>query len=429
MNTTTTLGTAAKFQIVTRDITLTAHAGAVLLQDFIQRLEVAAVLNEHLHLKARQRGYPEAERALALCWNMILGGDCLRDLDVLRGDPGLHELLGVRSLLAPTSAGEYLRQFELGDLACLQNVLGTLAARLRPHQTSTRVTFDLDASLYEQCSTRKDGSRKNYKGQVGYYPLFCFWAEEGALVYSHLLRGNARACTKAAYVLRQALRLVPPAHPRFLRADSEFYDWDFIALCEQEQITYAITADQSPQLKAVVAALPESAWRKFAADAQVAEVEYTPTRGTAHRYLAKRRPGRDRAGQFVWRYHLVVTNDRQRSPKKLLRWYYQRCTMENQIKEHKHDFGLEKMPTQRFQANWAWLLLGQLAWNLVAWFKRVCLPASCHPQTVKTVRQRLLQVAGKIVHQSRQLFLVISDDYLFQDLWRFALEKLSHFKT
>lgn len=429
MNTTTPLGTAANFHIVTRDITLTAHAGAVLLQDFIQRLDVAAVLNEHLHLKARQRGYSEAERALALCWNMILGGDCLRDLDVLRGDAGLHELLGVASLLAPTSAGEYLRQFELGDLTALHNVLGTLAARMRPHQTSTRVTFDLDASLYEQCSTRKDGSRKNYKGQVGYYPLFCFWAEEDELVYSHLLRGNARAVTKAEYVLRQALRLVPAEKPRFLRADSEFYDWDFIALCEQERITYAITADQSESLKAVVAALPDSAWRRFTGDAQVAEVEDAPTRRAAHRYIVKRSPGRDRAGNFLWHYHVIVTNDRQRSPKNVLRWYYQRCTMENQIKEHKHDFGLEKMPTQRFQANWAWLLLGQLAWNLVAWFKRRCLPASCHAQTVKTVRQRLLQVAGKIVHQSRQFFLVISDEYLFQDLWRFALEKLTAFKT
>lgn len=423
------LGTAAKFQIVTRDCTLTAQAGAVLLQEFFDRLGVASVLNHHLHLKARRRGYSEAERALALCWNMILGGDCLRDLNALRGDPGLHELLGVASLLAPTSAGEYLRQFELGDLQSLHRVLRELAARMRPHQTSTRVTFDLDASLYEQCSTRKDGSRKNYQGQTGYYPLFCFWAEEDELVNSHLLRGNARAVTKAEYVLRQSLRLVPPDVPRFLRADSEFYDWDFIALCEAERITYAITADQSESLKTLIAALPEGAWRKFAGDAQVAEVEYTPSHRSAHRYIVKRALVRDRAGQCDWRYHVIVTNDRKRSPKKVLRWYYQRCTMENQIKEHKRDFGLEKMPTQRFQANWAWLLLGQLAWNLVAWFKRLCLPASCHAQTVKTLRQRLFQVAGKIVHQSRQRFLVISDQYWFQDLWRFALEKLTHFKT
>ena len=195
-------------------------------------------------------------------------------------------------------------------------------------------------------------------------------------------------------------------------------------MCEREQLTYAITADQTKPLKARLNALPESAWRLFAGDAQVAEFDYAPARRAPHRYVAKRMPGRDAEGEFCWRYHVIVTNDRRRAAKKLLRWFFQKCAMENLIKEHKNDFGLEKMPTQRFQANWVWLLIGQLAWNLVAWFKRLCLPVECHTQTVKTLRQRLLKVAGKIVHQGRQRFLVLSADYLFQDWWSFALKQL-----
>nr|MBA3439667.1 transposase [Pyrinomonadaceae bacterium] len=63
-------------------------------------------------------------------------------------------------------------------------------------------------------------------------------------------------------------------------------------------------------------------------------------------------------------------------------------------------------------------------WNIVAWFKRLCLPQHCHTQTVKTLRHRVLKVAGKIVHQSRQLFLVLSEEYRFRDLWSFAFNKL-----
>ena len=422
---TTVIGKAFKFNVCFRDVTLTGHAGIVLLRDFIERLGLPALIDERLQVKARERGYPEAQNVLALCWNLILGGASLRDLDVLRGDAGLPELLGVDTLLAPTTAGEFLRQFDLGDITALQCLLRAVAAVVRPWQKSDRVTMDLDPSLYAQCSAQKDGARRNYKGALGYYPLFCFWAEAGELLCSHLLRGNARAITKAKWFLTEVLRSVPAGLKRFLRADSEFYDWDFIALCEREQITYAITADQSKALKAVLQALPESAWRHFAADAQVAEFAYAPTRRAAHRYLAKRMPGEDANGEFCWRYHVIVTNDRRRGAKKLLRWFYQKCAMENLIKEHKNDFGLEKMPSQRFQANWVWLLLGQLAWNLVAWFKRLCLPATCHTQTVRTLRHRLLKVAGKIVHQSRQLFLVLSEDYLFQDWWSFALKQLA----
>jgi hypothetical protein len=406
-------------------VTLTAHAGLVLLRDFIARLSLPELIDEQLQIKARQRGYPESQNVLALCWNLILGGDSLRDLDVLRGDAGLVQLLGVESVLAPTTAGEFLRQFELGAITKLQALLRGAAEVVRPWQLSQSVTMDLDASLYAQCSERKDGSRMNYKGEVGYYPLFCFWAEEGELLFSHLLRGNARAIAKAEWFLSEVLRRVPGGKQRFLRADSEFYDWDFIRLCESEQITYAITADQTKQLKAVIAGLPESAWRHFAGEAEVAEFQYAPTRRGPHRYIVKRMPSREAGRAFCWRYHVIVTNDRRRSAKKLLRWFYQKCAMENLIKEHKNDFGLEKMPSQRFQANWAWLLIGQLAWNVVAWFKRLCLPPPCHRQTVKTLRHRMLNIAGKIVHQSRQLFLVLSEDYLFQDLWRFALKQLA----
>lgn len=108
-----------------------------------------------------------------------------------------------------------------------------------------------------------------------------------------------------------------------------------------------------------------------------------------------------------------------------MQWALGRCTVENLIKEHKHDFGLEKMPANKYHANWAWLLIGQLAWNLMAWFNRCCLPAACHCLTLGTLRHRLLNVAGKIVHQSRQLFLILSNENLFRGWWEFALKQLA----
>src|SRR5205085_11292283 len=172
--------------------------------------------------------YPEAENILSLCWNSLLGGDCLLDLNVLRGDVGLPELLGVESILAPTTAGEFLRAFGMGDLIDLQRVNRLVAARVRPLQKSTRLTIDLDPSLYEQCSTRKQGSRMNYKGEVGYYPLFAFWAEEKEMLATHLMSGNRNAPPKVVWFLKQALAAAPPQKARFLRADSEFYVWELL---------------------------------------------------------------------------------------------------------------------------------------------------------------------------------------------------------
>lgn len=423
---TTVLGKAFKFNLCFRHDKLTAHAGIVLLRDLIEKLGVPQLLDENIRVKARERGYPEAENILSLCWNSLLGGDCLLDLNVLRGDAGLRELLGVESILAPTTAGEFLRAFEIGDLIDLQRVNRLVAARVRPLQKSTRLTIDLDPSLYEQCSTRKQGSRMNYKGEVGYYPMFAFWAEEKELLATHLLRGNARAAPKAVWFLELALKQAPPDLPRFLRADSEFYTWELIEFCQANNFTYAITADQTEGIKQALADLPETAWKHYAAGLQVAELWFAPSGHTAHRYIAKRqRIFNKKSKQHEWRYHIVITNDVKRSAKKVMQWALGRCTVENLIKEHKNDFGFEKMPTHKFHANWAWLLIGQLAWNLLAWFNRCCLPEQCHRLTLGSLRHRLLNVAGKIVHQSRQLFLILSDENLFRDWWEFALKQLA----
>lgn len=421
----TVIGKAYKFNVCFREQTLTGKAGVVLLREFVARIGLPELIDAELHLKQRARGYPESENVLSLCWNAILGGRCLLDLNVLRGDAGLPELLGVRSLMAPTTAGEFLRQFTLGKWCDLQRINRLAQERVRCRQTSTRVTIDLDASLYQQCSKCKQGSRRNYKGEVGYYPLFAFWAEEGEMLQTHLQAGNAGAAPKAVWFLKQALLSAPEGLPVSLRADSEFYTWPLIEFCEARKISYTITADQSPGLMEQIQALPEKAWHRYESGAQVSELPYAPTNHTAHRYVVKRQQVTDKKKGLLWRYHVVITNDRRRSAKKLMKWALGRCTMENLIKEHKHDFGFEKMPSRMFHANWAWLLISQLAWNLMAWFKRCCLPESCHSMTLGSLRHRLLNVAGKIVHQARQLFLVLCDENLFQDWWSFALKQLA----
>lgn len=422
---TTVLGRASKFNVCLREMSLTAHAGIVLLQDFVERIELPQLLDSELALKARQRGYPQSENILSLCWNLILGGDSLRDLNVLRGDAGLCELLGVESVLAPTTAGELLRRFSIREIHALERVLNLIAQRVRPQQQAESVTMDLDSSIYAQCSKCKEGSHKAYNGEIGYQPLFCFWAEERELISSRLRSGNRNPAAISEWFLTRVLKLVPAGKRRYLRADSGFYTWPLIELCEREKIIYAITADLSQSLRTQIEDLPETAWRRFDTQRQVAELWYAPHTHAPHRYVVKRTKTTNREGQSYFIYHCAITNDLRKTPKQLMKWFLKRCAMENLIKEHKHGFGLEKLPTQKFLANWAWFLIGQLAWNLVAWFKRLCLPKQYHTATVQTIRHQLLNVAGKIVRQARQNFLYLSDQYWFEEAWSFALKHLA----
>jgi hypothetical protein len=426
------VGKVGKFNVCFRDITLSSHAGLALLADFAQQLGVAQVLDDELHVKQRERGYRESEAVLSLSHNLISGGSCLLDLEVLRGDVGTRQLLGQARLMAPTTAGEFLRKFDIGDIHDLYRVHQRLQARVRSHQTATCCTLDVDSSVYEQVSTRKQGSVKAYNGEIGYHPFFVFWAEERELVLSHLRRGSAYTSSKFAWCLKAALKSLPVDLPKKLRADSGLYDRKVVAFCEARHITFGITADQTAPLLDAIAAIPEPRWQDLTRYelAQVAEFHYRPQQWPhAYRYVVKRELRENKQHQLYFHYHVVVTNDESSSADQLLAWHLQHADMENLIKEHKHGFSLEKLPTQNFHANWAYLLIGQLAFNLVAWFKKLILPPDYHHATVKTIRHHVLNVAGKIVRTARQLFLVISHEYRYQDVWRFALAQLAHFKA
>jgi hypothetical protein len=300
---------------------------------------------------------------------------------------------------------------------------------MRPQQTSPTCTLDLDSSIYEQASSHKEGSTKAYNGEIGYHPLLAFWAEEGELLYSHLRRGSAHTARNVLWFLRETLKRVPAGRPTSLRADSGFYSQGVVEWCEHHSFTFTITADQTVPLLETIAAVPEQSWQRLPdyALSEVAEVRYQPTNWTRpYRYVVKRELAEKKNGDLYWKYHVLVTNDEGRPAAAVMVWHLQHADMENAIKEHKSGFGLEKLPTQKFHANWAYLLIGQLAFNLVAWFKRLVLPPRYHRTTIKTIRHHLLNLAGKLVHTARRVFLVISESYRYQGVWLFAMQRLAH---
>ena len=422
------IGRVGKFNISTRREVFSNRSGMVLIKEFADQLGVASIINEELKVKKRQRGYTEAEAVMGLVYNLMAGGDTLSDLEVLRGDPGTRQLIGLDQIIAPTTAGEHLRKFTIGALRDLQRTNLRLQHRVRAQQQSETCTIDLDSSIYEQASEKKEGSTKAYNGEVGYHPLFAFWDETGEMLFSHLRRGSAYTASKVRWFLNETWKRVPPKAEKKMRADSGFYSREVVRWCESHAVVFAITADQTKPLMQIITGLSERCWQDLEryGVAQVAEVRYTPVGWKqSYRYVVKRNLMENKAGELYFRYHVLVTNDEEPSAEQVLIWHLMHADMENRIKEHKSGFGLKKLPTQRFAANWAYLLIGQIAFNLMAWFKRMVLPAQYHLSTVKTIRHHILNLAGKIVSTSRQLFLVISDEYRYQEVWQHAIKKLA----
>ena len=274
------VGKAGEFNICFRDTTLSNHAGLILVRELADRLGVAELLDEALHVKQRECGHRESEAVLSLSHNLIAGGSCLLDLNVLRGDVGTEQGLGLERVLAPSTAGEFLRKFDIGDIHDLKRFHPRLQARIRPQQTWACCTLDVDSSLYEPVSTRQPGSTKAYNGQIGDPPFFAFWSEADELVFSHLRRGHAHTSKKAEWCLTETFKRLPAELAKKLRAASGLYDHTIVAGCEKRQVTFGITPDQTAPVKKILAAIPEKDWHDLIRydAAQVSEFRYQPQR-------------------------------------------------------------------------------------------------------------------------------------------------------
>jgi hypothetical protein len=325
VNDETVVGKVGKFNIAFRPRLQSSHAGAVLMQQLIKQLGVATILDQEIKVKERESGFSESVYLLAIVWNLILGGECVDDLNVLRGDPGTLRLIEMERLPTPRATGKFLRRFQIGDVRDLQRALRLIQERAHRQVLKwlpvATCTIDLDSSIFEQWAKKREGVKRAYNGERGYAPLFAFWAEVGELLFSHLQSGNVYASKKAVWFMSQVLLCVPQGLKLKLRADSAFYSWKFIGFCEANEIIYAITADMTKLLRRKIQSLGESLWEPYGNDpaVQVSEFRYQPTRRSEHRYVVKRVAKPDVKGNLMYAYHAVITNNETMKPAALVK--------------------------------------------------------------------------------------------------------------
>ena len=319
---------------------LTSYSGLSLFYALAEALEIPPLLDAHVRVKKRERGYPESEHILALAANAFVGGDFLDDLEALRADQALKVAIGREELPDPTTAGDFCRRFTRGHLYQLDRAMGAIfqaVYRRRPEVTTW--TLDLDAKVHEVHGAKKQGAAKAYNGVYSLQPFYAFVDETDELAHVELRAGNTHPGAKAVRFLRRCLKKKPAGvRAVFLRSDSALYQREVVALAEREGIEFTITADQTAPLLARVEALPPEAWTPDPEAPMVAYAEcwYQPVRWPrAYRYLVRRRlkQPEGQAEMFPHYTYTVVVTNRAGEAKALLDWHDGKGTSEKRIEQ------------------------------------------------------------------------------------------------
>lgn len=89
---------------------------------------------------------------------------------------------------------------------------------------------------------------------------------------------------------------------------------------------------------------------------------------------------------------------------------------------------LAKIPTHSFAANRASFHLLLVAYNLVDWFKRLCLPPDHRNDTVRTLRTKFLLLPGRLVRITRRQILKLPDHYPYAQAFLHAMDRIRQLK-
>ncbi len=412
-------------------------------------LGVPQSVGRQVRVKERQRGYDEATLVESLVVLNAVGGECVEDLERLREDEGLAELLG-HGIPSPEAARKFLYQFhseekieeaqqqlglgakayipeENGALAGLGQVNRELVQELgRRCATEKIATVDQDATIIE---SRKQEAKATYEGERGYQPMLACWAEMNVILADEFRDGNVGANQEVLRVAKRAFGALPETVQEFYyRGDAACYEHELMDWLQDEEreggpkgfIGFAISARRSPELRAAVQEVGEEAWQACRPkDAEVirewAEVAYVPSAGYEQkgkqplRYVGLRL--RKRQGELFGdgsavKHFAVVTNLWRWEGEKLLEWHREKAgTIEAVHDVLKNDLAAGVMPCGRFGANAAWLRVAVLTHNVLTALKRLALPPELLAARPKRLRFLIFQTAGRIVHHARAVVL------------------------
>jgi Transposase DDE domain group 1 len=405
----------------------------------------------------------------SLVAGMVAGADSIDDMALLR-----HGGMGrvFEHAYAPSTLGSFLRAFTFGHVRQLDAVASRfvtgLAARTplvgaapeslvdaSPNSSpgsGGRVLVDIDDTIIEVHGYAKQGSGYGYSGVRGLNALLATVStQESApvVVAQRLRKGSCGSPRGAARLVADALMTVASLSSNntakaLVRADSAFYGHATVRAAIRRGAEVSVTVRMDPKVKAAISAIGENGWipiqytdavfdeqtQTWISRAEVAEIGFTAfsSRPKAEqvngRLVVRRIPDlnpKSNHGQETlfdtWRFHAFFTTA---SPEAADTVAADKTHRGHAIIEQVHadlkNSALAHLPSGKFTANAAWLVLAVMAFNLTRAAATIAGPGRTKATTA-TIRRKLIAVPARVASSARRIALHLPAAWPWETAW------------
>ena len=413
-------------------------------------------IDERVHVLRRHLPYHESDHVLTMAYNVLCGGRCLEDVEYLRQDTAMLDLLGAHRIPDPTTLGDFLRRF--GEWEILELMGAINKARLRVWRRQRKVSKDLalldvDGTIAETFGECKEGMDIAYNGKWGYHPLLVTLANSQEVLFVANRPASRPSHDQAADYIDLGVDLVRRGGFRRVRVrgDSDFALTAHFDRWDADGVEFVFAIDAHPTFVERAQDLPERAWKALERPAKptpktsprerptnvkaqvirargfknlelqgerIAEVEYRPARarGRYRMVIVEKNITVERGEEALMdeiRYFFYVTNidATELSAAEIVFEANARCQQENVIEQMKNGVHAMRMPSDSLLSNWAYTVIAALPWNLKAWAGLV------HPVPIigrhilrmefRRFARTLIAIACQVIRSARSIRLRI----------------------
>lgn len=409
---------------------LTSDSGMLLFKEFDNRIGFSSEINKTVNVNDNidHRFHENTEVILQRIYQNTAGYHADDDADDLRFDPLFKTILNKEALASQPTISRLNNKLDIETMKQLQQANFNLQDKVYELKPPEEIIFDLDSTHSETYGEQYGANFNTHYGSEGYHPLVMFDGASGDLIKAALRAGNVHTSRKAVQFVGPIFKKYNKKFkdtPLYLRADSGFAKPGLYEIAEEHNIAYTIRLKANNKLYKLAEPITEKMiplCQENMFEKQVVYGEFQYQAGSwdkERRVIVKIEKPK---GQLIYNYTFIVTSIKHWTAREIINFYCNRGTMENFIKEAKNGFALSKMSSTDYFVNANKLQQMVLAYNLNNWMRRLCFPKSYQSDRIKTIRNRLIKIAGRFVKTGRYLYYKLASSCphkkLFYDIYQ-----------
>lgn len=415
---------------------ITHYGGIFLIQRFCKKLGLKRVLSKNIKFKRQHNFYSTAEFLLTFIFVIILGLGRLYSTRILRYNGPLQKITGLKKFPSYSALRRFLLQLTFKVFLRITRIHDYYRIKMLQYlHKPTSVTFDLDLTVltvYGQQEEAKISYNPHKRGRPSFYPLFCFESHTKDSWHAKFRSGKPTGKDLSDFTEQCFAKLPPYIYRIRTRGDTEFFKREVIEFLDDRGAGYAIVTP-SHLFKNRLDGLD---YREFRKNWWSAEFYHQPAKWKKkYRFIVIRRPVPEKPDTQLtlftmkkYAYQVIITN-LSLLPESVYRFYLGRCSQETYgIKELKWNFSVAKIPTKYFLANDIYFHLNLFAYNIVNWFKRVCLPKQFQKWTLQTTRSELIMLPARLVKPDGKSTLRLPTGFVYRWVFNYAIKKIQKIK-